>query len=111
MARILRIGKEPEKNITNYQPLVFHPTSKHEFFPELFSRTMWLLSKTRREMQVSSYEDFDKVMRILSKQIRMVFQEKPKEYTTLLELMKKINYKRVAHEIEVSLVKIDKNSI
>lgn len=61
LARMLHIGKQPERNCTFYQPLVFNVTLKKPFFPELFARTMWLLSKTRREMKASIKEDYSKV--------------------------------------------------
>lgn len=81
--------------------MVFNNTTKHEFFPELFCLTMWLLSKTRREMKVSTYEDYDKVLLIVSKQMSIVLSKQPKDYSTLLEIMKTINYAIAAAEIEV----------
>lgn len=61
LAKILHIGTEPDRNSICYQPTVFTGSSKMPFFFELFSRTMWLLSKTRRDMKASTTLDYEKV--------------------------------------------------
>lgn len=61
LAKILHIGLEPDRTSTCYLPPVFTCSSKSPFYFELFSRTMWLLSKTRHEMKASSLQDYDKV--------------------------------------------------
>lgn len=65
LAKLLHVGKSPEKHGQFYLPIVFNVELKQSFFSELFSRTMWLLSKTRREMKASIKEDFPKVSIVL----------------------------------------------
>ncbi|KAG5885731.1 hypothetical protein JTB14_000653 [Gonioctena quinquepunctata] len=61
LARMLHIGMDPpDSRSVFYQPIVFNTSPREPFFLELFSRTMWLLSKTRREMKVSTIEDYPK---------------------------------------------------
>lgn len=76
LAKVLRIGKEPDKYGQNYQPIMFNTEFKYDFFPELFCRVMWLLSKTRREMRACTYDDYDKV----------IFNNTVNRYTNLLIL-------------------------
>lgn len=92
LAKILHIGLEPEKSNTFYQPLVFNCSSKQSFFHELFSRTMWLLSKTRREMKVSTISDYQKVMNVLDKQIRIVLQKRPMDFKMLTNEMSHVSF-------------------
>lgn len=62
LGKILHIGKDPpDSRSVFYQPIVFNCSSRLPFLLELFSRTMWLLSRTRREMKVSTIEDYPKV--------------------------------------------------
>lgn len=62
LANILGIGDPPPRKQTdNYHPIVFDTNVHNNFFLELFSRTMWLLSKTRKEMKARTAEDFFKV--------------------------------------------------
>lgn len=72
LAKILHIGKDPpDSRSVFYQPIVFNCSSRLPFFLELFSRTMWLLSRTRREMKVSTIEDYPKVsMNLIHKNFR-----------------------------------------
>ncbi|CAH1958931.1 unnamed protein product [Acanthoscelides obtectus] len=63
LAQLLHIGVDPpDSKSTMYQPIVFNCASRTPFLLELFSRTMWLLSRTRREMKVSTITDYPKVL-------------------------------------------------
>lgn len=63
LSRLLHIGKDPpDSKSVFYQPVVFNCSSRIPFFLELFSRTMWLLSRTRREMKVTTIDDYPKVI-------------------------------------------------
>ena len=61
LSKILQIGSPPNKSSENYHPLIFNTDITSDFFVELFCRTMWLLSKTRKEMKAQVTEDFGKV--------------------------------------------------
>lgn len=66
LAKLLHIGKPPDKNSQFFHPLVFNVNLRYPFLPELFSRTMWLLSKTRREMKASRREDYPKASQFIN---------------------------------------------
>ncbi|KAH1019193.1 hypothetical protein HUJ04_009047 [Dendroctonus ponderosae] len=96
LASMLHIGLDPpDSKSTFYQPVVFYCSSKTPFFLELFSRTMWLLSRTRREMKASTYADYPKVMHILQKQVRMALKTKPQDFKRLTEEMKSTSFQGV----------------
>lgn len=61
LAKILHIGIEPDRVSTCYQPTVFSSSSKTPFLLELFSLTMCLLSRTRKEMKAFTINDYEKV--------------------------------------------------
>lgn len=96
LADVLDIGKErPNSKSVFYQPIVFNTSPKMPFFLELFSRSMWLLSRTRREMKVSTIEDYPKLMRTLKKQIKMVLKNRPLDFKTLTDHMSEMNFDAV----------------
>lgn len=100
LAKILHIGLDPPDNkSTFYQPLVFFCSSKTPFLLELFSRTMWLLSRTRREMKASSYADYEKVMTVLRKQVKMALKTRPLEFKSLTIEMSNITFQTVQNKI------------
>lgn len=61
ICKILHVGKEPEKKCTTYHPLVFVCRENKIFLEELFSRALWLLARTRREMKARILDDHYKV--------------------------------------------------
>lgn len=70
LAKLLHIGVDaPDNRSVSYQPIVFNCSSRTPFFLELFSRAMWLLSRTRREMKVSTIDDYPKVAKLCLFQI------------------------------------------
>ncbi|KAB0800298.1 hypothetical protein PPYR_06038 [Photinus pyralis] len=95
LANILHIGMEPTRSGDSYHPLVFNTSLKFPFFLELFSRSMWLLSKTRKEMRAWSYDDYSKVLLVLEKQVKMALAEKPMDYASLTAEMMKVTYEEV----------------
>ncbi|XP_001815393.2 engulfment and cell motility protein 1 isoform X2 [Tribolium castaneum] len=95
LAKILRIGVGPDRSSTCYQPTIFTHSSKMPFFFELFSRTMWLLSKTRREMKASTLSDYEKVIHVLAKQVRVVLEAKPMDFKKMTEKMVETSYNTV----------------
>ncbi|KAJ3667147.1 hypothetical protein Zmor_002549 [Zophobas morio] len=95
LAKILHVGMDPDRSSACYQPTIFTCSSKTPFFFELFSRTMWLLSKTRREMKASTIHDYDKVVYVLSKQVKLVLDEKPMDLKKLTEKFAQISYQTV----------------
>ncbi|RZC35349.1 engulfment and cell motility protein 1-like, partial [Asbolus verrucosus] len=95
LAKLLHVGMDPDRSSTCYQPTIFNCSSKTPFFWELFSRTMWLLSKTRREMKASTILDYEKVIHVLTKQVKLVLEEKPLDFKTLTERMVETNYEKV----------------
>ncbi|KAK5649209.1 hypothetical protein RI129_000238 [Pyrocoelia pectoralis] len=95
LANILHIGMEPTRSGDVYHPLVFNTSLKLPFFLELFSRTMWLLSKTRKEMRAWSYDDYSKVLLVLEKQVKMALSEKPMDYASLTTKMMMVTYEEV----------------
>ncbi|KRT80622.1 hypothetical protein AMK59_5883, partial [Oryctes borbonicus] len=102
LAKLLAIGDPPpKKQSNNYHPIVFDTNVHNNFFLELFSRTMWLLSKTRKEMKAKTSEDFDKVMYVLDRQVSMVLQKKPLNLKQLLEFMKETNYQAVSKQLDI----------
>lgn len=101
LARMLHIGVDPpDSKSTFYQPVVFYCSSKTPFFLELFSRTMWLLSRTRREMKASTYADYPKVMHILQKQVRMALEAKPLDFKSLTVEMKSTSFQGVVESVQ-----------
>ncbi|KAF5298682.1 hypothetical protein FQR65_LT09662 [Abscondita terminalis] len=62
---------------------------------ELFSRTMWLLSKTRREMRAWTLEDYSKIFLVLEKQIKMALDKKPLDYMSLTMEMMEVTYDEI----------------
>ncbi|XP_022905919.1 engulfment and cell motility protein 1-like [Onthophagus taurus] len=100
LASILRIGSKIDKKREDFQPLVFNTSLKQGFFLELFCRTMWLLSKTRREMQAHVADDFDKVLNILELQVRRTLEWKPLTLAELLKQMKTLSYNVVCNTLE-----------
>ncbi|XP_057658530.1 engulfment and cell motility protein 1-like [Diorhabda carinulata] len=96
LAHLLDIGLDPpDSKSLFYQPIVFNTSPKNPFFFELFSRSMWLLSRTRREMKVSTIEDYPKLMRALKKQIKMVLDKRPLNFKNLTNYMTELNYGEV----------------
>lgn len=96
LAHLLDIGLDPpDSKSVFYQPIVFNTSPKNPFFLELFSRSMWLLSRTRREMKVSTIEDYPKLMRALRKQIKMVLNNRPLNFKNLTNDMTQLNYAAV----------------
>ncbi|XP_072384883.1 engulfment and cell motility protein 2-like [Diabrotica undecimpunctata] len=96
LAKILDIGLDPpDSKKIFYQPIVFNSSAKNSFFLELFSRTMWLLSRTRREMKVSTIEDYPKLMRALKKQVKMVLNKRPLNFKELTTDMTNLNFDAV----------------
>ncbi|KAJ8920454.1 hypothetical protein NQ315_005322 [Exocentrus adspersus] len=88
LAKMLHIGIDPpDSKSVFYQPIVFNCSSRTPFFLELFSRAMWLLSRTRREMKVLTIEDYPKVMNALEKQIKMVLAKRPIDFKVLTSEM------------------------
>lgn len=51
-------------------------------------------------MKATVYDDFERVVKILRKQIEMVLKTKPKDYNELIEKMKNISYTAVSDELE-----------
>ncbi|KAK9693540.1 PH domain [Popillia japonica] len=101
LANILGIGDPPPRKQTdNYHPIVFDTNVHNNFFLELFSRTMWLLSKTRKEMKARTAEDFFKVIYVLERQVMMVLEKKPLNLKQVLEHMKGINYKMISEQLD-----------
>ncbi|XP_018580043.1 engulfment and cell motility protein 1 isoform X2 [Anoplophora glabripennis] len=92
LAKILHLGMEPDNRSIFYQPIVFNCSSRTPFFLELFSRAMWLLSRTRREMKVSTIDDYPKVMNALEKQIKMVLEKRPIDFKALTNEMTDITF-------------------
>ncbi|KAJ8971526.1 hypothetical protein NQ317_016796 [Molorchus minor] len=93
IAKLLHIGMDlPDSKSVIYQPIVFNCSSRTPFILELFSRTMWLLSRTRREMKVSTIEDYEKVMGVLQKQLKMVLDKKPIDFKSLTDEMADVNF-------------------
>ncbi|VEN45658.1 unnamed protein product [Callosobruchus maculatus] len=96
VAKLLHIGVDsPDPKSTMYQPIVFNCSSKAPFLLELFSRSMWLLSRTRREMKVSTITDYPKVMQVLEKQLQMVLSRRPKDFERLTAYMTEITFEEV----------------
>ncbi|KAF2881598.1 hypothetical protein ILUMI_24573 [Ignelater luminosus] len=95
LGKIMHIGLDPYKAGKSYHPLIFNSNLKFPFFLELFSRTMWLLSKTRREMKAWTLDDYSKILVVLEKQIQMVLEKKPRDYNALTSEMMKITYDEV----------------
>ncbi|XP_045468623.1 engulfment and cell motility protein 2-like [Harmonia axyridis] len=97
LANVLQIGKEPETNKTKctFQPTIFNATTKTPFFYELFSRTIWILSKTKNEMQGCSVPEYPKLMRVVEKQVKMVLEKRPGSFKKLTNIMLKTNYEAV----------------
>ncbi|KAK4880933.1 hypothetical protein RN001_004252 [Aquatica leii] len=95
LANILHIGMEPTKQGRSYHPLVFNASLKLPFFLELFSRTMWLLSKTRREMRAWTFDDYMKIFLVLEKQIKMALDRKPLDYTSLTKELMTVTYEEI----------------
>uniref|UniRef100_A0A6P7GY62 Uncharacterized protein LOC114343728 n=1 Tax=Diabrotica virgifera virgifera TaxID=50390 RepID=A0A6P7GY62_DIAVI len=103
LAKILDIGLDPpDSKKIFYQPIVFNSSAKNSFFLELFSRTMWLLSRTRREMKVSTIEDYPKLMRALKKQVKMVLNKRPLNFKELTTDMTNLNFDAVLKKWQVS---------
>lgn len=101
LTKILHIGLDPPDNkSTLYQPIVFFCSSKTPFLLELFSRTMWLLSRTRREMKASTYADYEKVMYILRKQVKMALKTRPLDFKSLTIEMNNITFQTVQDKIQ-----------
>ncbi|XP_074033990.1 engulfment and cell motility protein 2 [Leptinotarsa decemlineata] len=97
LAKLLDIGLDPpDSKSVFYQPIVFNTSPRQPFFLELFSRTMWLLSKTRREMKVSTIEDYSKVMNVLQKQVKIVLTKRPMTIKILTDEIKEINFTTVS---------------
>lgn len=100
LTKLLHIGVDtPDNKSTMYQPLVFHCDSKTPFLSELFSRTMWLLSRTRREMKASSFADYEKVMYVLRKQVKMALKTRPQNFKSLTVEMTNITFQTVLDKI------------
>nr|CAI5827494.1 unnamed protein product [Callosobruchus analis] len=96
LAKLLHIGVDiPDPRSRLYQPIVFNCSPKIPFLLELFSRSMWLLSRTRREMKISTITDYPKVMQVLEKQLQMVLSRKPKDFERLTEYMTEITFEEV----------------
>ncbi|KAL3276977.1 hypothetical protein HHI36_012339 [Cryptolaemus montrouzieri] len=97
LANILRIGQEPESSKGKYtfQPTIFNSTTKTPFFYELFSRTIWILSKTKNEMQGCPVPEYNKLMKVIEKQIKMVLEKRPGSFKKLTNIMLKTNYEAV----------------
>ncbi|GJQ72561.1 hypothetical protein Trydic_g1232 [Trypoxylus dichotomus] len=101
LAKILGVGvSPPKKQSDKYHPIIFDTNVHNNFFLELFSRTMWLLSKTRKEMKAKTSDDFEKVMYILERQVSMVLEKKPLNLKQVLELMKEVNYATISQQID-----------
>ncbi|XP_019871434.2 engulfment and cell motility protein 2 [Aethina tumida] len=96
LCRLLHIGKTPDKTSTTYQPLVFSCNMKEPFLLELFSRTMWLLSKTRTEMKGFNESDYEKVLRVVYEQVKIILEKKLDSFAQLTNEMGRINYETVA---------------
>nr|CAH7712980.1 unnamed protein product [Callosobruchus chinensis] len=102
LAKLLHIGVDfPDPKSTMYQPIVFNCSSRAPFLLELFSRSMWLLSRTRREMKVSTITDYPKVMQVLEKQLQMVLSRKPKDFKRLTAYMTETTFEEVLAEWQV----------
>ncbi|KAK9874709.1 hypothetical protein WA026_005528 [Henosepilachna vigintioctopunctata] len=97
LANVLQIGKEPDNSKVKYtfQPTVFNATTRIPFFYELFSRTIWLLSKTKNEMKSCPVPEYHKLMKVIEKQIIMVLEHRPGTFKKLTSLMMKTNYNAV----------------
>ncbi|XP_060526896.1 engulfment and cell motility protein 2-like isoform X2 [Cylas formicarius] len=101
LAKILHVGMDqPDAKSTSYQPAVFNCSPRTPFFLELFSRTMWLLSKTRREMKASTITDYPKVMKILEKQLKMALKNKPKDFKDLTNMLSNTSFKTVVEQVQ-----------
>ncbi|CAG9861268.1 unnamed protein product [Phyllotreta striolata] len=99
LGEILHIGVDPpDGKSVSYQPIVFQTSPKMPFFLELFSRCMWLLSRTRREMKVSTIEDYPKLMRALRKQIKMVLIRRPVNFKSLTNDMSEVTFDAVLRQ-------------
>ncbi|KAF5304380.1 hypothetical protein FQA39_LY09759 [Lamprigera yunnana] len=101
LANILHVGMEPTRIGQSYHPLVFNTSLKIPFFLELFSRTMWLLSKTRREMRAWTFNDYSKIFLVLEKQIKMSLDRRPMNYKTLTKEMMKMNYEEIDKQWQI----------
>ncbi|XP_044756382.1 engulfment and cell motility protein 2-like [Coccinella septempunctata] len=99
LANVLQIGKELEVNRAKctFQPTIFYSTTtiKTPFFYELFSRTIWILSKTKNEMQGCPVPEYPKLMKVLEKQVKMVLEKRPGSFKKLTNIMLKTNYEAV----------------
>ncbi|CAG9768633.1 unnamed protein product [Ceutorhynchus assimilis] len=101
LARMLHIGMDPpDSKSTFYQPVVYYCSPKTPFFLELFSRTMWLLSRTRREMKASRYADYEKVMYVLQKQVKLALKNKPMDFKQLTAELTETSFKIVLEKIQ-----------
>lgn len=101
LGKLLHIGVEtPESKSTFYQPVVFFSSGRKPFFFELFSRTMWLLSQTRREMKASTITDYPKVMYILEKQIQIALETRPIDFQKLTDALSNISFQIVIEKIQ-----------
>ncbi|XP_066144082.1 engulfment and cell motility protein 2-like isoform X1 [Euwallacea fornicatus] len=100
LAKMLHIGLDPDTKSTFYQPIIFYCSSKTPFFLELFSRTMWLLSRTRRDMKASTYADYEKVIYILQKQVRIALKNRPKDFKSLTTEMSSTSFQTVIQKIQ-----------
>ncbi|XP_076258220.1 engulfment and cell motility protein 1-like [Rhynchophorus ferrugineus] len=101
LADIFDIGAQsPDSKSTFYQPIVFGSSRKLPFFFELFSRSMVLLSQTRRDMKVLTIADYPKMMNILYRQIKTALEAKPLNFTRLNEEMSNTSFHEVLKQIE-----------
>lgn len=95
---------QPVQGCTAYQPLMFI-ADKKSFVEELFCRTLWLLSRTRREMRAKTLQDHYKVLPVLECQVYMALKYKPVEYKKLTDVIKSVTYENVSHKWEVRIFK------
>ncbi|XP_054276503.1 engulfment and cell motility protein 1-like [Macrosteles quadrilineatus] len=106
---VLRIGYIPERDETAYCPLVFLTASP--FLEELFSKTVNLMHKTKREMKAKNASDLEKVFQVLQRQLLKALETQPVTFDQLDSVLSTLSYWAVRNQWQEEQVEKERNTL
>ncbi|XP_054274955.1 engulfment and cell motility protein 1-like [Macrosteles quadrilineatus] len=107
--KVLRIGYIPERDETAYCPLVFLTASP--FLEELFSKTVNLMHKTKREMKAKNASDLEKVFQVLQRQLLKALETQPVTFDQLDSVLSTLSYWAVRNQWQEEQVEKERNTL